>query len=363
MRTGPLGGASYGYTSGSTGTPSIFLSIPEELDHLNSIGSASRADRKRTLVFTQSHHGPAGFSGFPENLHSHPLIYPENLEQVALVLEREVEPFASLQQIQALAGTLNRIKELTLFLMHRRGRVDDLGITKITVGRHILSPLWKHRLETWWGAQVDVGYGFSEMRQCNSLQCKVCGYFHIPPTGFVEVLEVSDKSPVAPGARGLLAVTGFHPYFTVEPRVRYIPGDLAELAPHPCPRWGELGFRPIGRQRDSIPLSSAPGWLGPVDVYAAVADQADAYRFKPPVYRTQPLKSGYDELIYSETGSPRFILQTGATPRICVELRYDPMVWPDQAMQASAAIGDAITYDIDVSVHGPGHLGEINQNF
>ncbi|MFJ5927712.1 hypothetical protein ACIQF6_34465 [Kitasatospora sp. NPDC092948] len=345
-----------GYTSGTTGEPTAFLSTPKEHAELDRL-QASRASEGLTLSFTSTNHGSAAFGGFTNGVVPQPLVTAAQYEHVALMLERRTEPYSSLSRVTGLEGTLFRVKELTLYLMERRGRLDDLGIKVITVGRNLLSPGWRDRLERWWGAEIRCVYGFSELRVCNAVTCPTCTYHHMPPTGLAEVLPMDDdRSPVQPGGRGRLAVTAFHPYVQLEPRLRYYPGDLALLAPEPCPKWGEHGFRPLGREQHSV-VAAGGELVCPADVYSAVADHPDVHRFHP-TPPPQPMK------IFSqdEVGSPRVRLErTDDGVELHVELRQDPLVWPEKAARAQRQIADGLRLPgaVNVVVHGPGRLGKV----
>ncbi|GAA1181860.1 hypothetical protein GCM10009664_55010 [Kitasatospora gansuensis] len=354
IRTGTPAGAVVGYTSGTTGEPAAFLSSPTERAELARLQAARRSEGL-TLSFTSVNHGSAAFGGFTTGVVPQPLVTEAQYEQVALMLERATEPYASLEPVRGLEGTLFRIKELTLYLMERRGRLDDLGIKAVTVGRNLLSPAWRRRLEDWWGAEVRSVYGFSELRVCNAASCGVCGYHHMPPTGLAEILPLHDDSPVRPGERGRLVVTAFHPYVQLEPRLRYYPGDLAELAPEPCIRWGEHGFRPLGREQHSITLPGSGDLICPADVHPALADHPDVHRFHP----TPPPTEIFSK---DEVGTPRFRLEaTEGGAELHVELRHDPLVWPEKAARAQQEITDSLLlpHTVDVVVHGPGRLGKV----
>lgn len=150
-------------------------------------------------------------------------------------------------------------------------------------------------------------------------------------------------------------VTAFHPYVQLEPRLRYYPGDLAELAPEPCIRWGEHGFRPLGREQHSITLPGSGDLICPADVHPALADHPDVHRFHP----TPPPTEIFSK---DEVGTPRFRLEaTEGGAELHVELRHDPLVWPEKAARAQQEITDSLLlpHTVDVVVHGPGRLGKV----
>ncbi|HEY3870034.1 MAG TPA: hypothetical protein VGM10_16845 [Actinocrinis sp.] len=350
MRTGTPDNVVLGYTSGSTGNPKVFLRQPDEFDAVRTAFDP-RAAARRTLVLVAPTHGAAALSGFSGSMLVHFLCNPEHYAQVSALLERRDPAYAGLPPITDIRA--QRIKALTLYLLRTRGRVDDLGIERITAGRFFLSPRWRDRLERWWGAEVTVAYGFSEMAVCNALECRDCGYFHMPPMCLAEVLdEEAGWQPVRPGGRGALAVTGFHPFVTVEPRVRYVPGDLVELAPDRCPRWGEGGFRPLGRQKHCARRSDTGQWICPADVFPALDDL-------PELNRVLPGRLGVSGREYDDAASPRFILESGDRVRLRVELRSAPAVWDAESALTRQRIQDAIPDGVEVVLHGPGDLGDV----
>ncbi|MEV3859117.1 hypothetical protein AB0J38_32990 [Streptomyces sp. NPDC050095] len=347
IRTGPITSAAIGYTSGTTGSPTPFLHLPEELD----LGDIRQGPRPRSLVLLDAIHGATAFGGFPSDATVHLLGSPVNHEQIARLLEREIEPFASMEAIEEIYTSLFFFKGLTLDLMHRRGRVDDLGIRRVVVAREFLSPQWKQRLGDWWQAEVTALYGFSEMRVCNALSCSSCGYFHMPPTALAEVLDDETGDPVEPGGRGLLAVTGFYPHVSLEPRIRYLPGDLAELAARPCDRWGERGFLPLGRRNHSVRLPCGD-WITPSDVCGKLADHVDVHRVHP--FATTPGGPAF-----CEAGSPRFLLSGEGAPTLDVEIRFDPRVWPEKASQVRDEFRALVPNRLKIALYAPGQLGDV----
>jgi phenylacetate-coenzyme A ligase PaaK-like adenylate-forming protein len=337
LRTGPLDDVILGYTSGTTNyLPTPVLCSTRELEihellQAHGMMNAEVTQTGKTLILAHPYaHGAAGMTGFGDTELVHPLCCRENLSQIVLLLEHKVEPFASFPPITKIGGNLMKLKALSLYLLQIRGRMDDLDIKQIYVGRQILSPRWRSRLEAWWRAEVIPVYGFSEMRVCNAMECPECRYYHLPPSGMAEVLnEELSWTPVQPGGRGMLAITGFYPFVELEPRVRYMPGDLAQLSPTACPRWGEHGFLPLGRRKDSARCNDGT-WVCPADVHAALADHPGVNRVLPPGANIEGFPS-------DEIASPRFRLESGDPILLHVELRFSPEVWMDEwrAMRSS----------------------------
>jgi phenylacetate-coenzyme A ligase PaaK-like adenylate-forming protein len=350
MRTGPVGGVTIGYTGGTTSRiPTAVLSVQRELRVQEDLARQATDQAGLALALINPNaHGPAAMAGFGENVIVHALETPEHFEQVMQILERRIEPFASMRRIDMIESTGFRIKALSLYLMRHRRRMDDLGISQIFVGRHILSSHWRSRLETWWEATVTPVYGFSEMRICNAHECGHCGYHHVPVTGLAEVLSnESGGNRVSPGERGFLAVTGFYPFIQLEPRVRYMPGDIAQLAPLACPHWGEHGFRPLGRRTDSVRSSHDGSWICPADVHALLADHPD-------VNRRSPRSRWPEGLLFDESLGPRFKLEPGDPVKLHIELRYLPHVWPAKWSALRDSILHKMPDGIEIIAREPG---------
>jgi hypothetical protein len=166
---------------------------------------------------------------------------------------------------------------------------------------------------------------------------------------FVDPLNPS--TAVGPGGRGTVVVTVFHPFVELEPRIRYRPGDLVEVASEPCPRWGELGFRALGREQHAVRSPDGAGWVTPADCFEAVADLPDVA-----VTHDTP-QSAADPRLH-EAGSPRFALRpSDGGVALDVELRYDPEVWPAEAERARHAIQQRLPVaGLAVHMHGQGRL-------
>jgi phenylacetate-coenzyme A ligase PaaK-like adenylate-forming protein len=348
LRCGSLAGSYLGYTSGTTGTPKVFAYAPEEMQVFNKL--FERHETARTLVLSSHAHGPAGLSGFSKN--SVPVLLQtlEQHEHAARLLERDEEPFCAFEPIGTIVGSVHLVRSLTLFLLRQRGRVDDLGVRDLVMTRHVLSPRWVDRMESWWDAKVRGLYGFSELRVCNALTCDHCGYYHLPPSCFGEVVDMEDhRVEIGPGQRGCLLVTAFVPFIKIEPRIRYRPGDIVEVAAAKCAYWGERGFRPLGRETDSLKLPNG-GWACRGDFLPLLADMPEVACLHNS--QVDPL-----DLRYHEVGTPRFMLSDAERPTLDVELRFDPLVWEREADDVCRRIAESIAFpQLAVVAHGPGSL-------
>jgi phenylacetate-coenzyme A ligase PaaK-like adenylate-forming protein len=151
------------------------------------------------------------------------------------------------------------------------------------------------------------------------------------------------------GGRGALVVTAFHPYVQLEPRIRYRPGDVVELSREPCPVWGELGFRPLGRENRCLVTDGEI--ISPADCFCSLADLPQV------AVVSEPEVPGALDGHYDEAGSPRFSLRRGNDRiELHVELRFAPRVWAEEAALVQSAVRTSLGDRVSVVVHGPGEL-------
>lgn len=236
LRTSTFDGIATGFTNGTSGVPKAFYSTEAERAALR---AGRVADGRRRLQLVGFNHGAvvgldlAGEGDFV------PLL---SMRYFDLAADLIANGSADGSRVRVLAGTARQIKDLTLHMQQRFGDLAGFGLETLEVGREFLSPGWESRLREWWGAEIDTVYGFSELRMCNALKCRVCAHHHFPPSCVAEVVDPADPDRYVPlGGRGSLLVTALHPYVEFEPRIRYRPGDLVELAAQPCPKWGSRG--------------------------------------------------------------------------------------------------------------------------
>jgi phenylacetate-coenzyme A ligase PaaK-like adenylate-forming protein len=351
VRTNSMNGAVLGFTNGTTGRPKPFYSNPSEL---NAVVDDTERDKRRCLNLIGLNHGAAASIGFNSSTMCVPLISPAYYDIAASIIARDGPAFEG-PPIQLLTGPLRYIKELTLYMLERHGRIDGFGIECIEVGRNMLSPRWEQRLGSWWGAEIVPTYGFSEIRTCSARRCPTCSYYHLAISGVGEVVEVTDSDSYVPaGGRGALVVTAFHPYVQLEPRIRYRPGDVVELAPQACPQWGELGFRPLGRENHCYVIGSGSNIITPADCFAILADLPEVA-----ASHDTHVVTGLDPR-YHESGCPRFKLECNDNAvELHVELRFDPRLWDREAKSIEMAISSRLHDELTVVLHGHGQLRDL----
>lgn len=350
LRTGPPREADLGFTDGTTGTPKTFYSTPGEREALLRDSGAVHGGSRSLHLIGISHGAVAGLGHGPDATVV-PVIGPDRLELAARIIAQEGPEFTG-APVRLLSGTLRNIEDLTVVMLDRYGSSDRFGVETVEVGKHMLSPRWKERLEVWWGAEIRPVYGFSEMRMCDAARCATCTYHHLPPPCVGEVLiPGAPWRHVAPGERGTLAVTAFHPYVQWEPRVRYCPGDLVELAGEPCPLWGESGFRPLGREQDCVPWDGPSRVLTPADCFAAVCDLPEVAVGHEGHALTVLRERG------REIGGPRFRISAEEDgPRLHVELRFSPLLWPEETRRVVERIAARLPERVQVVPYAPGVL-------
>lgn len=352
-----IDGIALGYTGGTTGTPKPYFSIPEERSAFGQVIEARAGTAVRTLNLFNMYHALPSHGDDDSKTMSIPFFFPEHhLPLVGSILERREPPYSEMPPFRAISGSVTALCILTVYLMEQRGRVDDLGVAQLVVN-HTPSPRWRRILQDWWGAEIVQLYGLSEIRMCNSIMCTECDHYHLPPTCVGEILAPdADEGADISDRHGVLTVTVFYPFISFEPRIRYRTGDLVEISEAPCPRWGEHGFRLLGRADQAAKLDSG-FWLTPMDCYMTLSDIADVARSIPHMSYIR----GGDER-YQEAGAPRFRIDVNpAEVNLNVELRYDPLVWPDRCSIVSRKISSALLLDeqpgVKIIFHRPNTLG------
>ncbi|MCX5115329.1 hypothetical protein OOK13_44270 [Streptomyces sp. NBC_00378] len=347
LRTTSPGSVVTGFTNGTSGVPKAFCSTETERAALR---ASRRDDGRRRLHLAGVSHGAVVGLDLAEEGDFVPLLSMRYADMAADLIAHGA---ADGTRIRVLVGTTRHIKILTLHMLRRFGDLSGFGIETVEIGRDFLSPAWETRLRTWWGADVENVYGFSELRMCNARKCRTCAHHHFPPSCVAEVVDPTDPDRYVPlGGRGSLLVTALHPYVEFEPRIRYRPGDMVQLAPHPCPQWGEPGFLPLGREAHCVTADENGGYLTPADCVSVLADLPQV------AVAFDHLYPDTDRHHY-EAGNPRFrLVDNGSGPEVHVELRFDPLVWPDRADGVSATIRDALTVDARVVLYGPDRLDD-----
>lgn len=155
---------------------------------------------------------------------------------------------------------------------------SDFGLRRVFVGGEIVTAAVRDRAAALFGdVSITAGYGMTELWPLSGTPCED-GHLHFQPTyGRIEVLDLDDDRPAAPGAPGRIVATPFLPFRETTLLLRYDTEDLVRTldAPPTCslrhlPATSDL----LGKRAHA--LRSADGrWVFPRDVLEAVESVAD----------------------------------------------------------------------------------------
>lgn len=165
-----------------------------------------------------------------------------NLIQEGLVVNDRKIPA---RRIQSQNGPL---RTLTGYFWVREFFPRDFGIKSVVCyGSHI-SRVWRERLQELWGPNILTVYGLTEFGIGNALECSYCGGYHYR-TAWPEFLALDKSGPVTKGD-AFLVLTSLVPFVRVQPRIRYLTGDLVTVLGL-CEKTNQIGFRFRGRAESS----------------------------------------------------------------------------------------------------------------
>jgi hypothetical protein len=207
---------------------------------------------------------------------------------------------------------------LTAWFLSRGIEPSKFGLRAIGTTSFRLSPHWKSLIADAWGCVVRDNFSLSEL-PAPALECDDCGFHHwLPPPVIAEVVDPFTKKP---SDLGVLVVTTLAPYVTTMPLIRYWTGDLVELGPR-CAARKERGIRPLGRLDQAV-LTKRDGLLvAPLDVSDFLEGRPEVAKHPHPMETLGLIPPG-------DCGAVKFELTKG--PQVRVELRFDPLVFGDQA--------------------------------
>lgn len=210
--------------------------------------------------------------------------------------------------------------------------VRDIGTTGFR-----LSPRWKARVESLFGARVWDNFSLSELA-APAPECDVCGHHHwLWPAHVTEVLHPRTGAALESGT-GQLVVTTLYPFVQAMPLVRYATGDLVTLGPR-CSAARERGFRMRGRLAQCVLSRAGELLASPLDVEAALDGFPDVERLPHPDAKLGVIRS-------VDVGVPRFTLEPGgggqAAASVRFEVRYDPALFEARAATVAAALERAL---------------------
>jgi phenylacetate-coenzyme A ligase PaaK-like adenylate-forming protein len=125
----------------------------------------------------------------------------------------------------------------------------DYGLLSVFGYGSYISSVWRERLREFWGAEIRTGYGLSEFATSNALQCRSCCGYHFRSV-WPEFLALDMSGPVTEGDAHLV-LTSLLPFTRVQPRIRYVTGDIVTLVGR-CELTEQVSFRFRGRATGSV---------------------------------------------------------------------------------------------------------------
>jgi phenylacetate-CoA ligase len=148
----------------------------------------------------------------------------------------------------------------------------DFGLTQVIVGGELVTAGLRTRAQALFGPVRFVeGYNMTELWPCGGTLCEQ-GHLHFEPgQGLIEVVNLDNARPAAPGEAGVLVGTPFPPYRETTLLLRYNTEDIVQplVAPPTChlrhlPATSNL----LGKQRFAVRHDL--GWTFPRPVLEAL---------------------------------------------------------------------------------------------
>lgn len=125
---------------------------------------------------------------------------------------------------------------------------EHAEMTLLVYGSHTTDS-WQNRYKAIWGCQPRAQYGLAEFAPGCALQCDHCLGFHFF-TAWPEFLALDHDAAVG-GGDARLVLTGLFPFVQLQPRIRYVTGDIVTLDGI-CGSTGRPSFRFRGRATSSV---------------------------------------------------------------------------------------------------------------
>ena len=190
----------------------------------------------------------------------------------------------SLDNIQAVAEKIRRFRPEYLYgyangldalatLLLRKGISGQMGLKAVVSTAEDLLPEAKQRIEAVFGCPVVNEYGAKDA----GILGYTCpeGHIHLTVENAIfEILDPVTLQPVAPGERGILAVTDLYNY--AMPRLRYLLGDVLTLSQERCPCGRNLPSLSGINGREETLLRAKDGTLVHGSVVCVLARQYDS---------------------------------------------------------------------------------------
>lgn len=292
------------------------------------------ADEGWGLEVRNVHHGVLG-EARPGRL-----VVPWTYTAQALRLLEDVlaRPQADGRRVTSMVIGAGAVTAFTSWLLSRDVDPAGFGLDVIGTNGFRLAPRWKARVAAAFDATVLDNYSLSEL-PTPALECTACGFNHwlLPPV-VSEVVDPFTRAPVTKGL-GVLVVTTLVPWVSAMPLIRYWTGDLVEPGPF-CDEAQDVGFRCRGRLEQSL-ATRAHG------VLVAMQDVMDVVESSPLTARhPHPMETlGLVEGGECGAGKAELSLTTQrgrVTPKVRVELRFDPRLFPEEAEAFGGGLARAL---------------------
>ena len=209
----------------------------------------------------------------------------------------------------------------------RKFKLEGLGTTSFR-----LSPFWERLVEEVWGCPVHDNFSLSEL-PAPAFHCEACGFNHwLAPPMVSEVLDPFTEASLSKGT-GVLVCTTLVPFVTRMPLIRYWTDDVVTLGPRCARVGGERGIRARGRLAQSLAHRRHGVLVAALDVTDFLDGRAEVARHAHPMETLGLIPPG-------ECGAVKCELSLeGRVARVKVELRFDPLVFSDEAR----ALGEALS--------------------
>lgn len=259
----PVQPACIQYTTGTTGTPLHLFRGPGEIAFISSFYGEQVRERLATgeprplhLSLTSAYHGQptpvpvwayAVFAGVYDRTQA---------QQARALLECGFDLPGIEPRITAVVGGDILVKSLTAYLVAAGVDLTALPVHTLGITGGHVSQARKRLLGELWQARVQDRFSLSEVFG-GALECGLGGPWIFDTEVVPEVVHPRTLQPVDRGI-GALVLTGLYPFMQMMPLVRYLTGDLVEVAGHPDRGDPDLLVRFLGRARRSLLDAGGP---------------------------------------------------------------------------------------------------------
>lgn len=330
LLTGPAEGFTGVISSGTHHGQGDVLRVLRGPEELMATGAFHRAvgdtpSSDWTLEVRAAHHGAPHVA--PGRLL---VSWTYSAQSLRLVEQLLRTPQADGRRVRVLVINSGALMPLTSWLLSRGVAPRRFGLRAIGTTSFRLSPFWRRLVEEVWGCAVVDNYSLSEL-PAPATECTACGFHHwSPPPVVSEVVDPVTRRPLTRGT-GVLVVTTLVPFVTRMPFIRYWTDDLVTLGPV-CATVGERGFRARGRLAQSAWSREHGLLVAALDVSEFLEGRAEVARHPHPMEQLGLIPPG-------ECGAVKYDVVTRPREvRVRVELRFDPLIFSDEANAVGAAL-------------------------